>query len=82
MKKAKISSNKLESMKGTMPLSSEDEPIVPPLPRKTVRKVKAPSIAPSASAPVPPSSTDHVSIFYFFLLILHTQQPPSRQLAG
>ncbi|KAM0844734.1 hypothetical protein ACQ4PT_056857 [Festuca glaucescens] len=58
-KKAKVSSDKLESTKGTMPLSFEDEPIIPPPPRKVVTKVKASFVAPSASTPVPPASNDH-----------------------
>ena len=65
-KKAKISSDKMVSTKETVPLSSGEEPVIPPPPRKVVRKVKASSVAPSASVPAPPSSSDHVSVFFLF----------------
>jgi hypothetical protein len=52
-------------MKESTPLSPKDEPVVPLLPRKVVAKIKASSVAPSASASIPPSLNDHVSIFYF-----------------
>ncbi|KAM0840479.1 hypothetical protein ACQ4PT_059654 [Festuca glaucescens] len=56
-KKAKINSDKIVSTKGAVPLSSGEEPVIPPI--KVVRKVKASSVAPSASAPAPPSSSGH-----------------------
>lgn len=59
LKKTKISSDKPDSTKESMPLSPEDEPAVPLLPRKVVAKVKASSVAPSASASIPPSSNNH-----------------------
>ncbi|KAM0925266.1 hypothetical protein ACQ4PT_004298 [Festuca glaucescens] len=48
-KKARISSDKTVSTKETVPLSSGEEPVIPPPPRKAVRKVKAPPVVPSAA---------------------------------
>jgi hypothetical protein len=48
-----------------MPLSSEDEPVIPPPLRKVARKVKASSAVLSASTPVPPSLSYHVSVSLF-----------------
>ncbi|KAM0859735.1 hypothetical protein ACQ4PT_046996 [Festuca glaucescens] len=58
-KKARISSDKTVSTKETVPLSSGEEPVIPPPPRKAVRKVKAPPVVPSAGALVPSSSSGH-----------------------
>jgi hypothetical protein len=65
MKKTKISYDKPESTKELTPISPEDEPTVALLPRKVLAKVKASSVAPSASASIPPSLSDHVSVFPF-----------------
>jgi hypothetical protein len=63
-----------ELTKVSTPLSVEDEPSADLPPRRVVAKVKASTVAPSASASVPPSSNNHVSIS----LVVSTQQPPSR----
>ena len=75
-KKAMISSDKTVSTKEIVPLSSGEEPVIPPPPRKAVRKVKAPHVVPSAGASVPSSSSGHVSIFPFFFLIIRTRVAP------
>jgi hypothetical protein len=67
-KKAKIGSDKTASTKEAVPLPSGEEPVIPPPPRRAVRKVKAPLVAPSADAPVPTSLSGHVSTFLFFFL--------------
>ena len=59
-----------------MPLSFGEEPVIPPPPRKAVRKVKAPPVVPSAGAHVPSSSSGHVSVFPFFFLMIHTRVAP------
>jgi hypothetical protein len=63
-----------ELTKVSTPLSVEDEPSADLPPRRVVAKVKASTVAPSASASPPPSSNNHVSIS----LVVSTQQPPSR----
>jgi hypothetical protein len=64
------------STKETLPLSSEEELVIPPPSRKAVRKVKAPPVVPSAGAPVPSSSSGHVSVFPFFYLMIRTRVAP------
>jgi hypothetical protein len=64
------------STKEAMLPSSEGEPIIPPPPRRMVRKVKVPPIPPSVDAPVPSSSSGHVSAFSFFFLIIRTRVAP------
>jgi hypothetical protein len=63
-----------ELTKVSTPLSVEDEPSADLPPRRVVAKVKAYTVAPSASASLPPSSNNHVSIS----LVVSTQQPLSR----
>jgi hypothetical protein len=57
-----MNSENPESMKESTPLSAEDEPTDELPPRRVVARVKASTVAPSASASVPPSSNNHVSI--------------------
>ncbi|KAM0922899.1 hypothetical protein ACQ4PT_005848 [Festuca glaucescens] len=57
--KARMNSENPELMKESTPLSAEDEPVADLPPRRVVEKVKASTVAPSASASVPPSSNNH-----------------------
>ncbi|KAM0863262.1 hypothetical protein ACQ4PT_044707 [Festuca glaucescens] len=58
-KKARISSDKTVSTKETVPLSSGEESVITPPPRKEMRKVKAPPVVPLAGPSVPSSSSGH-----------------------
>jgi hypothetical protein len=76
LKKEKINYERTVSIKEVVPLSSEGASLIPPPPRRAVRKVKAPLTTPSADAPVPSSPSGHVSDFSFFFIIIHTRVAP------
>jgi hypothetical protein len=67
-KKAKISSERMVSTRIEVPISTEEAPIVPPMPKRRLRKQKEhvlPTV-PSADAPISSSSKGHVSAVISF----------------
>jgi hypothetical protein len=64
-KRVKVISERAESAKESIPLATDSAPANPSLARKTVAKVKASPVAPSASASIPPLTHAHVRFYPF-----------------